>query len=94
MAFKLRCKDAAGSPITNETQFPANGIAWDFNYRGDLIFLDQARAQQKEKDLQIEDGWIYFIHGWTHVVAEVFHTVIPPRGPLLDELSMIAANCR
>jgi shikimate 5-dehydrogenase len=87
-------KDAPGSPITDEAQFPTNGIAWDFNYRGNLIFLDQARAQQRERGLQIEDGWIYFIHGWTQVVAEVFHIDIPPRGPLLDKLAKIAAGCR
>ena len=23
--------------------------------------------------LFIEDGWTYFIHGWTQVIAEVFH---------------------
>ena len=32
-------KDAPGSPITDNAQFPAKGIAWDFNYRGELAFL-------------------------------------------------------
>ena len=27
-------------------------------------------------DLQIENGWTYFIHGWTQVIAEVFHVDI------------------
>lgn len=35
--------------------------------------MDQAKAQAETKKLYIEDGWIYFIHGWTQVVAEVFH---------------------
>ena len=35
--------------------------------------LIEAKTQEKEKNLTIEDGWIYFIHGWTQVVAEVFH---------------------
>ena len=89
-------KDAPGSPfITDNVSFPQKTIAWDFNYRGDLIFLDQARkAKEKDNTLQIEDGWIYFIHGWTHVIAEVFNIDIPAKGPVFDELSKIAANAR
>ena len=89
-------KDAPGSPFkTDNVSFPQKAIAWDFNYRGDLIFLDQARkAKEKDNTLQIEDGWIYFIHGWTHVIAEVFNIDIPPKGPVFDELSKIAANVR
>lgn len=87
-------KDAPGSPLTDAAKFPEGGIAWDFNYRGDLVFLDQARAQQKERRLRIEDGWVYFIHGWTHVIAEVFDVTISPGGAQFDELSRIAAACR
>jgi len=85
-------KDAPGSPITGAGQFPAGGIAWDLNYRGELVFLDQARAQEREKNLRIEDGWVYFIHGWTRVIAEVFDVDIPTCGPVFDELSRIAAE--
>ncbi len=87
-------KDAPGSPVTDTVPWPENGIVWDFNYRGDLLFLDQARAQQQAKNLQVEDGWIYFIHGWTRVIAEVFHIDIPTSGPDFDELSHIAASVR
>jgi shikimate 5-dehydrogenase len=87
-------KDAPGSPITQAAKFPADGFAWDFNYRGDLVFLDQARAQQGRLGLTVEDGWIYFIHGWTRVVAEVFHRDIPTSGVVFDELSRIAAAAR
>lgn len=66
-------KDVPGSPLTDAAIFPQNSLIWEINYRGELVFMDQARAQAKEKNLQIEDGWIYFIHGWTQVVAEVFH---------------------
>ncbi|MCD6386571.1 shikimate dehydrogenase [Candidatus Sumerlaeota bacterium] len=83
-------KDAPGSPITDAGVFPENGKVWDFNYRGDLVFLDQARAQQKQKNLHIEDGWIYFIYGWLHVIAEVFHIDIPTYGPVFDKLTKIA----
>jgi shikimate 5-dehydrogenase len=87
-------KDAPGSPLTDQAVWPQNGLAWDFNYRGDLEFLDQAKAQQQAKNLYVEDGWIYFIHGWTRVIAEVFHIDIPTRGPVFDELSRIAASVR
>jgi shikimate 5-dehydrogenase len=87
-------KDAPGSPLCDSAPWPEDGLAWDFNYRGDLLFLQQARSQQKTKNLHIEDGWIYFIHGWTRVIAEVFHIDIPTSGPRFDELSRIAAETR
>ena len=85
-------KDAPGSPLSDAARFPQDGIAWDLNYRGDLVFLDQARAQQQSRSLQIEDGWTYFIHGWTQVIAEVFHLAIPTEGPGLADLSRIAGE--
>jgi len=87
-------KDAPGSPITAAARFPENGIAWEFNYRGDLVFLKQADTQKKRRNLHVEDGWIYFIHGWTRVIAEVFHIEIPTAGPVFDELARIAAAVR
>ena len=87
-------KDAPGSPLTDSVEFPENGYVWEFNYRGDLVFLDQAFSQKEKKNLTIEDGWIYFIHGWTRVVAEVFHIEIPTRGPEFDKLCDIAASVR
>jgi shikimate 5-dehydrogenase len=83
-------KDAPGSPLTQGGQFPQRGIVWELNYRGDLLFLDQACVQQAERHLQIEDGWTYFIHGWTRVIAEVFHIKIPVNGPVFDNLSELA----
>lgn len=87
-------KDAPGSPITDAALFPQDGYAWDFNYRGDLLFLDQARTQQRSRNLGIEDGWLYFIHGWTRVIAEVFHLSVATEGPPFEELSAIAAAVR
>ncbi|MDO4274016.1 MAG: shikimate dehydrogenase [Eubacteriales bacterium] len=83
-------KDGPGSPLTDNCQFPKDSLVWEINYRGDLVFKDQAEAQQQEKNLLIEDGWVYFIHGWTQVVSEVFHT--PIEGEVLDNLSEIAKN--
>ncbi len=84
-------KDRPGSPLTDEARFPERAIAWDFNYRGDLVFLDQARAQAT-RGVRVEDGWLYFIHGWTRVIAEVFHIDIPTRGTAFDTLCEIAAR--
>jgi shikimate 5-dehydrogenase len=83
-------KDAPGSPLTGAARFPERGIAWDLNYRGDLLFLDQARAQQAARRLQVEDGWTYFLHGWTQVIAEVFGIEIPTSGPRFEEIARIA----
>jgi shikimate 5-dehydrogenase len=85
-------KDRPGSPITDRGVFPEHALAWDFNYRGDLKFLAQARSQQSQRGLTVEDGWIYFIHGWTQVVAEVFHIEIGPEQ--IHQLSRIAAEVR
>lgn len=83
-------KDAPGSPLSNACVFPKKAVVWDLNYRGDLIFLDQARDQEAERDLKIVDGWTYFLHGWTQVIAEVFHIDIPTSGPSFDKISEIA----
>jgi shikimate 5-dehydrogenase len=87
-------KDAPGSPLTDNVVFPQNGLVWEYNYRGELVFLDQAKAQKEKRNLYIEDGWVYFIHGWTRVIAEVFHIDIPTKGPGFDALSTIAAAAR
>lgn len=85
-------KDRPGSPLTDKVVFPQDSIAWDFNYRGELVFLDQARAQQSSLNVRVEDGWVYFLHGWTRVIADVFGIDIPTRGPAFERLSEIALN--
>jgi len=85
-------KDRPGSPISADTMFPRNGVIWEFNYRGPLDFLQQARQQQAERQLHVEDGWRYFIHGWTQVIAEVFDIEMTPG--TVDELAHVAASLR
>ncbi|MDR1744848.1 MAG: shikimate dehydrogenase, partial [Planctomycetota bacterium] len=87
-------KDGPGSPLTDAVRFPENGRIWEFNYRGDLVFLDQAKAQEKSWNLHIVDGWDYFIYGWTRVIAEVFDIDIPIAGPGFDDISRLAAETR
>jgi shikimate 5-dehydrogenase len=83
-------KDAPGSPITDAARFPEAGLAWELNYRGDLVFLRQAKEAAAPRRLIVEDGWTYFLHGWTRVIADVFDTDIPTRGPVFDKLSELA----
>jgi shikimate 5-dehydrogenase len=83
-------KDAPGSPLTGAARFPAGAVAWDLNYRGELVFLDQARAA----GVRVHDGWEYFLHGWTRVIAEVFRVEIPTSGPRFAELGRLAAEVR
>ncbi len=85
-------KDVPGSPLTDDAVFPRNGLCWEFNYRGDLKFLHQSLAQKSSRDLLVEDGWIYFIHGWSQVIAEVFHLDLTPK--LVEELSEVASDLR
>lgn len=83
-------KDRPGSPLTDDAQFPEDALVWEINYRGNLVFMDQAKAQAEAKNLKIFDGWMYFIYGWTQVIAEVFHTEI--LGERLKEMDRIAAQ--
>lgn len=87
-------KDGPGSPLSDEVVFPDGAFVWDLNYRGDLVFLDQARQQEHQRGLHVVDGWVYFLHGWTQVIGEVFDVTIPTSGPTFEELSRIAAATR
>jgi shikimate dehydrogenase len=71
-------KDRPGSPVTDAVKFPQRAIIWELNYRGSLEFWQQAKSQAATNNLQLEDGWVYFLHGWTQVIAQVFHLEITP----------------
>ena len=85
-------KDTPGSPITWEGKFPLNSISWEFNYRGELDFMHQSLAQVESRNVKVEDGWIYFVHGWTQVVAQVLHFDLTPE--LFDKLNEAASSVR
>ena len=59
-----------------------------------LVMNGALPAQQTAKNLTIEDGWVYFVHGWLCVIAEVFDLDIPASGSEFDELCRIAAAAR
>ncbi|HTP00743.1 MAG TPA: hypothetical protein VMJ64_05160 [Anaerolineales bacterium] len=85
-------KDTPGSPITWQGKFPMNSISWEFNYRGELDFMHQSLAQVESRKVKVEDGWIYFVHGWTQVVAQVLHFDLTPS--LFDQLNEAASSVR
>jgi shikimate dehydrogenase len=85
-------KDIPGSPLTDDGVFPMHGIAWEFNYRGELDFMHQALRQAQARQLKVEDGWVYFVHGWTQVVFEVLDVQATPE--LFQRLNDAASSVR
>jgi len=85
-------KDRPGSPLSDACEFPRDSLVWEINYRGDLLFMHQALKQMEAKNLHIEDGWIYFVHGWTQVISEIFHVEIT--GTVFRECEKIANDLR
>ncbi len=85
-------KDRPGSPLTDDAVFPKDSLVWEINYRGDLRFMYQALEQKEKQNLLVEDGWVYFVHGWTQVIAEVFHVNVGE--PIFSELDKIAQGFR
>lgn len=85
-------KDIPGSPITWDGKFPRNSVSWEFNYRGELDFLHQSLAQVESRKVKAEDGWLYFVHGWTQVVAQVLHFDLTPA--IFDKLNQAASTVR
>jgi shikimate dehydrogenase len=85
-------KDRPGSPIAADARFPPRSAVWELNYRGELEFLRQARAQERELELRVEDGWRYFVVGWAAVIEEVFER--PIAAAELDRLEELAGSGR
>ncbi|MCV0334178.1 shikimate dehydrogenase [Microbacterium maritypicum] len=85
-------KDRPGSPLTDAVVFPEGAYAWEFNYRGSLEFLHQAEAQASARGLHVVDGWRYFIHGWSQVVADVFELDLTP--DVVERLAEAAESVR
>ena len=85
-------KDRPGSPLPDDVVFPEDAWVWEFNYRGSLEFLHQARAQEGARGLHVVDGWRYFIHGWSQVVADVFEIDLTPE--IVERLAQAAESVR
>ncbi|TDD65272.1 hypothetical protein E1262_25750 [Jiangella aurantiaca] len=81
-------KDRPGSPLPSGTVLPPAATAWDFNYRGDLTFLSDARAQ----GATAVDGWDYFVAGWGAALTAI--AGVPLTDDLLAGLAAAAAAHR
>lgn len=74
-------------PLLDSATFPAGALAWDFNYRGPLPFLAHAKASHAT----IEDGWAYFVAGWSAALAAISrHELVQP--DYLRAVEAAAAN--
>ena len=78
-------KDRPGSPLPPGTVLPPTATAWDFNYRGDLTFLADARAQ----GATAVDGWAYFVAGWGAALTAI--AGVPFTDDLVADLTRLAA---
>jgi shikimate dehydrogenase len=85
-------KDTPGSPITDQATFPWQGVAWELNYRGELDFLQQALAQPAQRGLRVEDGWRYFLHGWTTIIGMILKIDISQA--IFERLAQVAETFR
>src|ERR1700741_123908 len=83
-------KDRPGCAVTDHGRFPRSGIIWELNYRGALDFFHQAGQAAANRALTVHDGWDYFVHGWSCVIADVFHVDIP--NERVSKLAEIAAR--
>jgi len=81
-------KDAPGSPLTDRARFGPATLAWDLNYRGDLVFLRQAAAA----GAQTRGGWDYFVAGWAGGLTAIAGT--PFTADLLSRFTRAAAPYR
>jgi shikimate dehydrogenase len=79
---------AAGSPVTGAARFGPAALAWDLNYRGDLVFLRQAAAA----GARTMDGWEYFVAGWAGGLTAIANT--PFTSDVLTRFARAAAPRR
>jgi len=85
-------KDTPGSPVTDNCLFPKNSYVWELNYRGKLDFMHHAEKQIQSRKVKVEDGWIYFINGWTQVIFQSLHMKIST--DIFDKFKNIANSIR
>ena len=54
--------------------------------------MHQASAQRASRHVTVEDGWLYFLHGWTQAIAQVLGLTIDPA--LFNRLGQVASKVR
>ena len=85
-------KDRPGLTTDRRRRFPTGRSPGTSTTAATWSSSTRPSVQAVRPGLQVEDGWVYFIHGWTRVIAEVFHIDIPTSGPEFDQLSQIALD--
>lgn len=83
-------KDLPGSPIRNPDNIFNNSIIWEFNYRGELNFLNDCMKIRDRKNFLIEDGWYYFIHGWANVLCTALNKTVTEK--LLTDFETVTSK--
>ena len=85
-------KDRPGSPISADATVSTERHRLGVQLPRAAGFPAAGTPAAVERQLHVEDGWRYFIHGWTQVIAEVFDIDMPRR--TVDELGHVAASLR
>lgn len=57
---------------------------------GHVLYVPPRWAQSETRQVRVEDGWLYFLHGWTQVIGQVYHQEIA--GDLFNRLAAIAGE--
>jgi shikimate dehydrogenase len=81
-------KTTPGSPLARPEDLPHGVLAWDFNYRGPLTFLQQA----EEAGAATMNGWNYFLAGWTAALAAITSTEFTTQ--LFDQIRTSSTGIR
>ncbi|MGC5017853.1 hypothetical protein [Micromonospora sp. DT47] len=81
-------KTSPGSPLERPADLPPGVLAWDFNYRGTLTFLQQAQ----EAGTATMNGWDYFLAGWTAALAAITSTEATTH--LFDQIRRLSTGLR
>ena len=55
----------------------------------DIVF-EYIHSEYPLRKVRVEDGWLYFLHGWKQVIAQVHHQEIA--GERFDHLASIAGE--
>jgi len=54
--------------------------------------MHQVLRQKERRNLHVQDGWVYFLHGWAQVIAQVLHVELTDE--LFVQLDKAAAATR
>lgn len=85
-------KDTPGSPVSNTSCFPKNSTFWELNYRGDRELFFRLRDQSGSANFTIEDGWQFFVDGWTFNILFVLSIV--PDDNIVEEMRRCVKSLR